>query len=776
MCVSYKVMVAICLLYSANLYGQATRRVEVFNRSDGEPIVAAEVYAGAIRRAITDENGGFTLPCSPVTDTLTLLYFGADFDLVVPGTNNCREKTRLPVNLALSLREVTVRTQNIKGTSSATYSVEALTRPPVLLGQPDILRALTLRSGISHGQEGNANIFVRGGTPDQNLILLDDAPVYNVNHLGGFMSIFNDDAINSVSVYKTTPPLAYGNRLSSVIDVRLKNGSDKSWRGKFGIGIVSANFFVEGPLIKDKTTLIAGVRTGYLDLVNLGINKDSEEDFLDLRMSDYVFKLSHTFSERHRLFLSSYRSTDVNGINENVRDIRVNGRNADRQFTKITARYGNQTFSIRDYLELSGSVQLISFVYSTTYRNGYERLKRTYYPDFTDKVSERVDSELVEIGGVTQLRLAGAHADYLFGVSYLQKQVDPLNAVLDGLPVLENPLTSRAGNLTVFGGYDYQLNERFKFTGGVRVNHYSNEGYQRTYTELRGRLDYRISADRGISVSGNTTGQDLQLLSSGTLGENTDAYVLANSDLPLQTGWQTDVGYHQPLGGFGTLKIGYYFRRMDNIIFYKNQDQGVEETAAILRETTRGGEGFSHGLELEAEIHWRSLTAQGSYTLSQTKQRFAGLNAGRYFPFRYDRPHDISLSLNYSIGDKYSIGTNFVFQSGIAVTTPTARVPVSDNYINYNVVPSINNARFPAYNRLDLSVTHDWTGKRNNRNILRLSVYNAYNRVNPTFYSSNATANFAGAGEDVITVRTLRVGRFGFLPTVYYSREIGWHE
>lgn len=179
---------------------------------------------------------------------------------------------------------------------------------------------------------------------------------------------------------------------------------------------------------------------------------------------------------------------------------------------------------------------------------------------------------------------------------------------------------------------------------------------------------------------------------------------------------------------------------------------------------------------METELEWKSLAVLLSYTLSRTKHRFSGLNGGAYFPFRYDRPHDISVNLSYPLGEKYRIGANFIFQSGIAVTTPTARVPASDNYANYNVVSTINNARFPSYNRLDVSFGREWVGRKGNKNNLRLSIYNVYNRVNPTFYRSRATANFAGTGNDVITIRSYRVGQFGFFPSLYFSREFGQNE
>lgn len=759
--------------YSA--FGQQIQRIEVFTITDGEPVVSAAIYASENRLAVTDENGAFTISCEQTARTLSLRYFGATVELPVPATKRCDKKIRIGVDLTLSLREVTVSNQNSTGTSQATYRIETLTRPPALLGQPDILRGLALRSGISHGQEGNANIFVRGGTPDQNLMLIDDAPVYNVNHLAGFLSVFNDDAIRSVSVYKTTPPLAYGNRLSSVIGVRLKNGSSTEWRGKVGLGIVSANAYIEGPLIRNKTTLIVGIRAGYWDLVNLGINKNTETNYFDLRMTDYTIKLSHTFSERHRLFISSYRSNDVNVVSENASNIFDQGQTV-RQFTRLGIDYGNQTFSVRDYFEFSEKLDLVSFAYLTNYRNKYNEIRKTYDPELIREEEEEVNSTLSEFGGATRLGLSTVNVDYSAGIAYSAKTADPLNASVDGQVFPDNPLVSSSTTFTVFAGGDYRISDRLKFMGGARVNAYRNGSYRQVFPEFRTRLSYQLPKSSNFSVSANRTGQDLQIISSGTLGQNTDAYVLANADLPLQSGWQADVGYARQLGSVGHLRIGYYYRRMNNVLFYQNFGQGVEEAATVLRNARTQGRGFSHGLELETELEWRSLEVLLSYTLAQTKHRFPQLNGGQKFPFRYDRPHDLSVNLSYPLGKKYRVGASFLYQSGIAVTTPTARVPASDNYTSFNVVPAINNVRFPSYNRLDISLTRTWRGKRKNKNTLRLSAYNAYNRVNPTFYSSRAFADFAGTGDNVITVQTLRVGQFGFLPSIFYARTFGNYE
>lgn len=757
------------------LNAQTLRRIEVVNRSDSEPIISAEILLDSLRIGLTDENGEFTLSCFKDTIGLQLGYFGQTFSFTVLPTDSCSVKTSISIDLSLRLSQVSVTSEFTQGTSTSIYSTDKLVRAPMIFGQPDILRGLALRSGISHGQEGSANIFVRGGTPDQNLILVDDAPIYNVNHLGGLLSVFNDDAIKSVGVYKTTPPIAYGNRLSSLIDIRLKNGSDQEWRGKLGIGLISANGYIEGPIKKDQTSLIAACRAGYFGLLNIGKSQEEESDLFNLGMRDVLFKITHKFSAEHRLFFSVYHSYDENFLSENVSDVFAQGRLIDRQFSRLSSDYSNTTLSLRHYLSISPSLQWVSFAYGSRYQLNTLDLRRDYISQ--ELIAERkeiVNSQLQEIGVVSQAKVAIGPNNIVAGLSFAYKEAEPFQVSINNSSFLDNPLISNSRIMALFADFQRSLTPSLSMMVGGRFNSYSNQDYKRYYPEFRARVTKETGADADseISISANRTSQDIHLISAGGLGQTTDNYVLANNDLPLQTGWQVDVTYSTKIGEQSNISVGIYRRNMNNVLYYENPGEGAEVALEIVRKIQRQGKAFSHGIETDFFTVMGKFDFSANYTYSRTKQKFNEFNNNTFFPFRYDRPHDLALNFTFKLSEKYSLGSTFVYQSGIAVTSPISRVPSTPYYVGgFNIVPSINNIRFPAYNRLDLSISRNWEGRKRNNNSLKLSVYNAYNRVNPTYYTSSVI----GVGvSDQFTVQTLRVGQFGFLPSIYFSHDFGY--
>ena len=758
----------------SSLNAQQARRIQLVNSTDGEPFIAAEVYIDGVLSTVSDETGSFTFPCSDQEMLMSISYFGQSKEINILPIADCTKNTVLRVALSIDLAGIEVLSNNSSTTSSAVYAVEQLTSPPSLLGQPDILRGLALRSGITHGQEGNANLFVRGGTPDQNLVLLDDAPVYNLNHLGGFLSVFNDNAIKTVGVYKTTPPLAYGNRLSSVIDVRLRNGSEKRWRGKAGIGIISADLYLEGPIVKEQTTVVAGLRLGYFDLVNIGVDKDAETNFFDLRMSDYAIKISHQFSEKHRLFVSSYRSNDVDGFGENARNVFVNGRTIDRQFVRLQSRYGNQTFSIRDYVELGNNAQLTTYAYYTNYRNELTRNERLYDSVLFRQNQEKVFSRLRDFGVTTQVQIGVSNSTLRVGLSANGKKVSPLQVTIDDAFLPNNPSTATGTTTTAFAGWQTSLSPTLTTSVGGRLSRYSRASYTSNWLEARFRLDYQLSNRSWLSFSANTAGQDIHLISSGALGQSTDAYLLPNSDLPVQTGYQIDGSFSSRPYDRMQLRVGAYYRQMKDVLFFENFDRDAQTSANLISRIERGGNGRSLGLETEVEYSIGPAGLLLAYTLSSTQQRFSNFNNNEYFPFRYDRPHDLSLVLTYRLNKKYQLNSNFIYQSGIAVTTPVARIPASTHVPSFSAVTTINNARFPPYHRLDVAIQRDWHGKRGKENTLRLSIYNVYNRVNASYYNSNAFSTTNNNGEPVIQVTNFRVGRIGLFPSIYYAKAFGY--
>ncbi len=755
------------------LFSQDLRTIEIVDRVGGAPILFAQLVAGSKVIATTNELGKAQIPCKSIPIQFQVLAFGKAKQIVIPPIGNCEKVVRLTLNLSYDLELVTVKAKVSANTSTQVHHPEELVNSPMLLGQPDLLRGLALKSGVSHGQEGSASLYIRGGTPDQTLIMLDDAPVYNSNHLGGFMSVFQDDAVNSVTLYKTTPPIGYGNRLSGLVDVRLRTGSAEKWRGKFGMGLVSTNGYLEGPLVKDKTTIVAGTRLGHLGLINIGRRTKSEEDYFDLRMRDGLIKISHVFSPRQRLYVSAYHSFDENSISENVNNLFNSGNIIDRRYSKLSTNYGNNTVSLRHYFALSSKLQLISIAYLSKYNTRFTDIRRSYRSEeLVATTQQDVSSRLDEMSATNQLTISGERLITTFGIAATRKSADPFNIAIDSLPIGDDSDSGQSDMLTGFVGSKFQAADKLALEAGFRGSRYRNGDYHTFLPELRARVDYDASKNWKLSIGGNFSSQDLHLIGGSRLGQSFDTYALADSSMIPQRGWQFDFGASGLLNELGQIAIGIYYRKMSNIKFLQTSRFSADAAIDILAERTNNrGKGFSRGIEVEYAITRARYTLNIAYTLSQTRHRFAGLNHGNPFPFRYDRPHDLAINLSYNLNRGYKIGGSFILQSGIVVTSPTAQIPASNHFLPIDVVPSVNNVRLPTYHRMDIFMSKTWVGKKHNTNELKLSVYNLYNQVNPTYYSAYAVY----VGDDNYQVVTTKVGQFGFLPSIYYSHDFGYH-
>ena len=747
------------------------RTIELVTAAVNEPIVYAQVTGEQRNLGFTDVIGRITVECRTDTLHLRLINFGSTRDFVVPPTTDCRAVTTIAVDISLDLAAVEVVSNNITNTSTKTYSVDELTSVPMLLGQPDLLRGLSLQSGIATGQEGSSSLYVRGGTPDQTMLLIDDAPVYNVNHLGGFLSIINGDAVKTVSVYKTTPPLHYGNRLSGIVDIRLKDGGE-SWRGNIGIGLISSDVYVEGPIIANSTTVSAGARLGYLGLLNVGKRNREEEDLFDLRMRDAQVKVKHKFSKKSLLYLSAYHSHDENTIAENTANVFNPNVDIDREFSRLSTTYGNQTVSLRHFHEFSPRLQLTTVTYHTDYRSTFHEVTRNYFQDsLLSGQEEEVQSILIESGGFSKLTISNIEWEVELGVAASLKRSHPYQITIDQRPVSTGG-PDRSSLLTAFIGVKRALGNRSDLELGVRLGTYANKGFRKLLPEYRARISHLVSPDWSVSLSGNRTHQDIHLLASARLGSSYDTYALSDSSLLPQAGWQIDAGVTGNLHKFGNLNVGIYHRWMNNIQFVSTSDFSAEAALLRLAAVPILGLGRSRGIELEYRNSFGKLSGNINYTYSRTTHQFDRLNNGEYFPFRYDRPHDLAVVVGLRLSDRCSIGGGFVLQSGIAVTSPVASVPDNPYYPSFNIVPAVNNVRFPTYHRLDLSITRSWKGKKANKNEIKVSIYNAYNRINATTFSSSAIR----INDQDFRIINKKIGQFGFLPSLYYRHEFGHHE
>lgn len=646
---------------------------------------------------------------------------------------------------------------------------------PALFGEVDVFKVLQLLPGVQSGTEGGSGLYVRGGGPDQNLILLDGVPVYNATHLFGFFSVFNADAINNVELIKGGFPARYGGRLSSVIDISMKDGNMKKFQGEGSIGLIASKLTLEGPIVKDKTSFLLSARRTYLDLIARPIirnQSDGKEDvgyfFYDLNA-----KVNHIFNNNNRLYLSFYGGDDKGYSRYN--DKGDYGQGPYQTKEEIGLGWGNVITALR-WNHVFNKKLFANF--TTTYTRYYFGLFSEFEESrfFNGERSEEFYSAEYR-SGIRDYALK-ADFDYIpnsnhylrFGVNNIFHRFTP------GVFVTQerNQPTERFGgevsDSQEYAAYledDIQLLDKFKLNIGL---HYS--GFlvkDQHYHSLQPRIAARYLLDEKTSVKASfvTMAQFIHLLTNAGLGLPTDLWVPSTQDIGPQKSWQASMGYYKSLPGNFELSVEGYYKDMTGLIEYQdgasylNLEENWEDKIAI-------GEGRSYGAEFLIQKKMGRTTGWLGYTLSKTERRFDELNEGEWFPFRYDRRHDISLTTSHHLTPKIHLSGTWVYGTGNSISVPTHTYfsynGAEDNrhwdYIEY--YESRNNFKMRDYHRLDAGISFI-KSKRWGERTWNISVYNVYNRLNP-FYM-DIQSNYDAGGKRMLVQYSL----FPILPSFSYG-------
>lgn len=668
------------------------------------------------------------------------------------------------VELALSkqdLQEVVVvakqENENVTNTEMSVVSLnmKEIRKVPVLLGEQDILKSIQLLPGVSASSESSSGFFVRGGNADQNLILLDEAPVYNASHLLGFFSVFNSDAIKDVKLYKGGIPAEYGGRASSVMDVRMKNGNMKEWHGSGGIGLISSRLTVEGPIVEDKGSVIVSGRRTYADLL-AGPFLDDEDDFT-LFFYDLNFKANYKLGEKDRIYVSGYLGRDVFGSD----DFGFDWGN-----TTLTTRW-NHTFNNKLFSNTS-------FIYSE-YDYGF------------NVQNGGIDVDLD--AGIFDYNLKQDYTYFLntnnrlsFGWQGIYHQFKPSVFAFD-----EEAQDAAQEQLALEGGIyianDQKVSDRLSFNYGLRLSTFSNIGpytestfdaqgdilrqtahssgsFYNTYINLEPRMaaTYLLNANSSVKASYNRNAQYLHLLSNSTAGSPTDLWIPSSTLVEPVIADQVALGYFRNFNNNNyKFSVEAYYKNLANAVDYKDGAE-IFGNANIESELVFG-EGRAYGVEFLVEKTKGRLTGWMGYTLSRSERQFDEINDGAWFSARQDRTHDLSIVGVYQLSPKLSVSASWVYATGDAVTFPVGKYFIDGSLVN--LYSERNADRMPDYHRLDLGVT--WTLKKRDSYLseLNFSVYNLYNRMNA--FSINFDTNDAGVTE------ATQLSLFGIVPSVSWN-------
>lgn len=749
----------------------------------GENLIGANIWHPASRTGTMANQFGFYSYTVP-TDTATIQVSYVGYKTKSLKLSLSADKAiNFELVLGDELSEVVVKGSrpNVELTkmSSITIKAQEIKNIPALLGEVDVLKAIQLMPGVQSGSEGSSGIYVRGGGPDQNLILLDGVPVYNASHLFGFFSVFNADAINSVEVIKGGFPARYGGRLSSVIDINMKDGNMQQWQADGGVGIIASRLSVEGPIVKDKASIILSARRTYIDILARPIIRAASDSDVDLGYFFYDFngKANYIISEKDRIYVSAYTGTDRFYAKDSFgSDSRGNSYYEDES----GIFWGNVTTAVRWNHLINNKLFLnTTATYSKYGFNLFnESYSRDVSPDTTVENSffARYNSGIQDYG----LRfdfdyfLNNKHS-LKFGAQYIYHIFQPeafnLEASFDtdaDLPVTK-PIYGN--EYMLFIEDEYSHNSKLKFNIGINNSaFYVNE---KLYYSFQPRLSGRYLINPTLSVKGSYAqmAQFLHLLTNSGIGLPTDLWVPATENIKPQLSRQVALGIHKSLKkDLYEASFETYYKEMDNLVEYReganflNLSENWESKVAT-------GRGWSYGGEFFVRKNSGKFNGWIGYTLSWNNRQFDELNFGRIFPYKYDRRHDVSVVMNYQISEGFELSGTWVYGTGNAITLPVATFPSldnsqQDNFGQFNDVYQYsdrNDYRMPAYHRADIGLS--WHKKKKwGERTWNISVYNLYNRQNP-FAITTTTRDDGSQGFEQLAL-------FQFIPSLSYSFKI----
>ncbi|MEO8732718.1 MAG: TonB-dependent receptor [Flavobacteriales bacterium] len=772
----------------------------VTDSATGEALIGASVFIQELNKGVPTNNYGFySVTLEQADYTFVVRYIGyADLKRKVDLTSDHK------INLALSTTVLVMKTVEVNGEKAKSQlqstqmgrvdvDVNKLQALPALFGEVDILKTIQLLPGVQSNGEGNTGFYVRGGGPDQNLILLDEATVYNASHLFGFFSVFNADAVKDIELIKGGMPAYYGGRTSSVLDITMKDGNDKEFHGQGGIGLISSRFTFEGPIVKNKSSFIVSGRRTYIDAITKPfINKNSTFAGSGYYFYDLNAKANYRLSDKDRFFLSGYFGRDVFNLNGGLAgspnfkipwgNATVSGRWNHVYGPKL---FMNATAVVSDYkFSFSGGQDEFGFKLMSGIRDYGLKLDFNQYPNIRNNVRYGIQytyhiytpSTVAVNSGDTNFNIdtpsklnaheAAAYIQDAFDVTDLFRinfglryswfaQVGPYHEYL----------TDDAGN--TIGTYDY--------SGGSIVKQYGG---------FEPRLSMRYTLDKNTSVKASVTRnlQYVHLASYSSIGLPTDTWIPSGKNVKPQEAWQYSAGLFRDLKQHtyeGSIEL--YYKSMANQIEYAEgaspQDGGNANYDAMLV----FGKGWSYGAEFFLKRRMGRLTGWVGYTWSKTMRQFPEVDNDEPFPSRWDRRNDVSVVAGYELNERWTLGGTFVYSTGQATTLPVQRYFIENRLVSEYT--QRNGFRMAPYHRLDVAatlknkptkqVTDKMTGEvstiqRKYRSSWTFSIYNVYDRANPYFYYFDATSDSGTTG---ITVQAKQVSLFRILPSIAWNFE-----
>ena len=738
-------------------------------KSSGEALIGAIVKVNELPSVgtATNEYGFYSITLPKGDYTVSISYLGYqvnEFKLTLD--KNISQNIAL-VEEGKVLEEAVVKSEkedvNLSRNEMGVMKLDIKTanKLPVIMGERDILKTIQLMPGISSAGDGNSGFYVRGGSADQNLILLDEAPVYNASHLLGFFSTFNSDAVKDVTVYKGSIPAEYGGRLSSVLDIKMNEGNNQKYHVSGGIGLISSKLNVEGPIQKDKSSFLITGRRTYADMF-LKLSKDSTLNNSKLYFYDLNAKVNYKINDKNRIFMSGYFGRDVLGVNNSfgfdwgnaTATLRWNHIVNSKLFSNTSLIYSNYDynisiggngvdFDIKSKINDWNLQQDFQYYVSTkhTVKFGFNTIHHTITPGNISSSDNQINSTDYED------RYAWENAIFVSDEWKINEKLN-LNVGLRG---------SSFTNLGEGTFYDYnnagEVIDSSVYSSGEFVNTYFN-------IEPRAAINYRLNKQTSIKAGYTRSTQNLHLMTNTTTSTPTDRWIPSSPNVKPEISDQYSLGYYRNFkDNLYEFSAEVYYKDMQNQIDYRN---GAELT---INNNIEGdllyGIGRAYGIELFFKKRYGRFNGWIGYTLSRTERKVNGINNNEWYAARFDRTHDVSLVGMYDLTKRWTVSAVWVYNTGNAVTYPAGKYSVDGQ--TYFYYTERNGSRMPAYHRLDLGATYTKITKRGRESSWSFSVYNAYNRLNPF------SIEFQDNPDNPQQTQALQTSLFGIVPSITYN-------
>tara|TARA_B100001057_G_scaffold501278_1_gene623098 strand:- start:7669 stop:10032 length:2364 start_codon:yes stop_codon:yes gene_type:complete len=753
----------------------------------GESLIGANVLVKELNIGCSTNNYGFfslTIPKGEYTIICSYIgYNNINRKIII--NKDKSEKFQLSPS-SFQIDEVIISTKkedyNIKSSDLGNVELEVkkLEKLPVLMGEKDILKTLQLLPGVQSGSEGSSGFYVRGGGPDQNLILLDEGTIYNASHLFGFFSVFNSDAINDINLIKGSMPANYGGRLSSVLDINMKDGNKKRFSGRGGVGLISSKLTLEGPIKKDTSSFIISARRTYIDILTKPYLDTTEYAGNGYFFYDLTSKFNYRFSNKDQIFISGYFGKDVFTFNS-----------PDWGFN-MKIPWGNSTGSIRWNHVFSNKLFMNSSIIFSNYKFEFSATQNV---EGNNLYQSRLYS------GIRDWNFKQDFNYYLnprhtlkFGINNTYHIFSPSNfdASLDSLDISTNDIRYYAHEGAIYINDEFNLNEKILISAGIRLSTFTHFGpFERyikdgsnnlgalstdttinynswdpikTYYGFEPRFStrYLINEKSSLKFGFNQNYQYIHLTSLSSSSLPTDVWIPSSSIIKPLIGRQYSIGYYRNFNNNNyEFSIEGYYKNMENLIEYKeNYIPGTSIGTDNVDNNLVSGNGQSYGFELFFSKNIGNLSGWIGYTWSKTTRKFNELNKGLEFYSKYDRTHDLSIVANYQISKRLNFSTVFVYATGNTLTLPESAFLIDgDLILEWG---ERNSHRMEPYHRLDIALTLDGKKKRNYQSSWSFSIYNIYNRQNPYFI-------FFDVNDDNFGLTAKQVSLFPIIPSISWN-------